>query len=114
MCARVVILGRMSPMARGPDDWVGGILSRLSRHEPPPVSLDAILERGRRRRQKQLLIGGGVLAAATILLAVVWGGSSEPPVHLDLHIIDVQETTDGQVQIETASWSAVPEEARGP
>jgi len=92
------------------------MLSRLPRQEPPSVSLEEILERGRRQRQRRLLIGGGVAtaAAALVLLLALWTGSPEPPVHLDLNVVDVLEEEAVDVQPETAAWMAVPREAQGP
>ena len=69
------------------------MLSRLPRQDPPSLSLDELLERGRCQRRRRLLIGGGVAtaAAALILLLALWTGSPEPPVHLDLNVVDVLE-----------------------
>lgn len=103
----------MTPMRHGPDDWMRGLLGKLPRHEPPELTLEAIIDSGRRRaRRRGLAISGGVLAAAAILLSIALGGDREPPVHLDIQIVDVPDPPDADT--ETAAWFAVPEEARNP
>lgn len=104
-------------MARGPDEWVKGMLSRLPRQEPPSsVSLEEILERGRRQHQRRLLVGGGVAAvlAGLLALSALLTGSEGPPVHLDLKVVDVPHEPAVDIQPETASWMAFPREAQGP
>jgi hypothetical protein len=108
----------MSGMSRGSDEWVRGVLSKLPRQDPPSLSLEEILERGRLQRRRRLMIGGGlaVAAAGAILLVVsLFGGTAEPPPeHLDLKVVDVPSEDGVEPQPETLSWVAIPQEAQGP
>jgi hypothetical protein len=78
------------------------------------VTLEAILERGRLRRRRVVLGTAGIAAAAAILIAmfVTFVPSSEPPVHLDIEVVDIPDP--GAQPGDVAAWIAAPEEARRP
>jgi hypothetical protein len=73
----------------GPDRWSEELLDRLPRQEPPPIPLEAILERWRGARRRRALAGGLLLAAALLLGVLLQRPAVEPPVHLNLQIIEV-------------------------
>ena len=103
----------MAPNAHGPDEWVRELFDRVQPVEPPTVSLDTIVAEWRQRRRRWVAAGVGVAASIALLLMVALGGSEpEPPVHLDILIVDVPEAPDDDV--DTAAWYSMPEEARNP
>ena len=63
-----------------------------------------------------MLAGAGAVTTVAILLAVALGGpaAAEPPVHLDIKIVDVADPPEDETDNGTAAWFAAPEEARNP
>ena len=102
----------MTEMRHGSDKWMRDLTARLPREDPPELSLQAIVDLGRRRARQRASILGGIVAGAALLLAIALGGDREPPVHLDIQIVDVPEPPDSEV--ETAAWFGVPDEVRNP
>jgi hypothetical protein len=105
----------MKSPAEGPDRWLEETMGQVSRHEAPPVPLAAILERwqtGRRRRA----VAGGLMLAATAMLGMVLVRSPvpEPPIHLNLHIVDVTATGIGEEVPVVPGLEQDPEELRVP
>ncbi|MHC4933480.1 MAG: hypothetical protein ACYTGV_14950 [Planctomycetota bacterium] len=80
----------MSSPAEGPDRWLEEAMDKVPRHEAPPVPLEAILERWQTGRRRRAVAGGLLLAAAAMVgMVLVRSPAPEPPVHLELNIVDV-------------------------
>ena len=71
------------------DDGLERLLRRLERQPPPDVPLESIFERWQRRRRKGWALGGLGVAAALVVGAVLLSGPREPPVHVQLQMVDV-------------------------
>ena len=102
----------MTTIRPGSDEWMRDLTASLRREDPPGLSLQAIVDLGRRRARRRATAFGGIVAGAALLLAIALGGNREPPVHLDIQIVDVPDPLDDDT--ETAAWFGVPEEARNP
>ena len=102
----------MTEIRHGSDNWMRDLTARLPREDPPELSLQAIVDLGRRRARKRATVFGGIVASTALLLAIALGGDREPPVHLDIQIVDVLDPPDADP--ETAAWFGAPEEAKGP
>ena len=80
----------MNSPADGPDRWLEEALGKVPRQEAPPVPLEAILERWQTGRRRRAVTGGLLLAAVALLcMALIRSPAPEPPVHLQLHIVDI-------------------------
>jgi len=71
------------------DEGLERLLRRLDRHSPPDVPLESIFERWHRRRRKGWALGGLGAAAALLAGAILLSGNGEPPVHVELQMVDV-------------------------
>ncbi len=102
----------MTGIRHGSDKWMRDLTARLPREDPPELSLQAIVDLGRRRARRRAAIFGGIVTGAALLLAIALGGDREPPVHLDILIVDVFDPPDAD--LETAAWFGAPDEAKNP
>ncbi|MHC4135870.1 MAG: hypothetical protein ACYTDU_11825 [Planctomycetota bacterium] len=71
------------------DEGLERLLRRLDRHPPPDVPLELIFERWERRRRKGWALGGLGAAAALLVGAILLSENGEPPVHVQLQMVDV-------------------------
>jgi len=81
----------MSPLRDGPlgaDEGISDALRSLQRHEPPAVSLDAILDRWQLRRRNAMLSAALALGACFLAFILVPSPPAETPVHLRIRVIE--------------------------
>ena len=71
------------------DEGLDRLLRRLDRHPAPDVPLEFIFERWERRRRRGWALGGLGAAAALLAGAILLSGNGEPPVHVELQMVDV-------------------------
>lgn len=71
------------------DEGLERLLRRLDRHPPPDVPLEAVFERWQRRRRRGWALGGLGAAAALLLGVTLLSQNGEPPVHVELQMVDV-------------------------
>jgi len=73
------------------------ILGGLPRHEPPSIPLDLLLVRLAAARRRTLAGVSATIAAGLILGLTLRSAPQDPPVHLDLHVVqvDVGESVGG-------------------
>ena len=71
------------------DDGLERLLRRLERRPPPDVPLESILERWQHHRRRGWALGGLGAAAALLVGAILLSGPREPPVHVQLQMVDV-------------------------
>ena len=87
----------MVPLDQGPDWGIFRLLRGLPRESAPDLPLDAVFERWEHGRRRSFAFAGVAIAAvliAAVLLqptGLFWPSGGDPPVHLDLRIIDVTE-----------------------
>ena len=107
----------MAPIDPGSDHQLARVLGRLRRKPAPPVSMDAVLARWRRSRRRRTWAATGLSVAALVLLGFWMRRQTEPeqpPVHLDLRVIDVVPDETGLPQDVLADLFGRPREVRGP
>jgi hypothetical protein len=89
------------------DEGLVRMLRGVERHPPPDVPLEAIFERMQRQRRRGWALGGFGAAAALLAGAILLTGEAEPPVHVQLQIVDVPAADLADVRPDSAS----PQEA---
>jgi hypothetical protein len=107
----------MAPIDPGSDHRLARILGQLRREPAPSISMDAVLERWRRGRRRRAWLGAGISVAALVLLGF-WmrkqSAPDQPPVHLELRVVDVVPDESGLPQDVLADLFGRPREVRGP
>ena len=73
-----------------PAEELRRILSGLPRQDPPAIPLDLLLVRLADARRRSFAMIAGTIAAGLILALTVRSVPQEPPVHLDLHVVQVE------------------------
>ena len=104
----------MGTEQHGPDDGIGKLLSGLPRHDPPDTPLAAILERWRMRRRNALTFAGLGLAAGLLAIFLVLPKPVDPPVHLQLRVVDSSLLQPVDQLPTPPSSEGVPTEIQGP
>jgi hypothetical protein len=107
----------MAPIDPGSDHRLARILGHLRRKPAPKVSMDEVLDRWRKRRRRRTWMAAGISAAAVVLLAFWIRSQStpdQPPVHLELHVVDVVPGEAGLPEDVLADVFGQPREVRGP
>ena len=72
-----------------PAEELRRILGGLPRHDPPAIPLDLLLVRLAEARRRTFAAVSATIAAGLILGLTVRSVPREPPVHLDLHVVEV-------------------------
>lgn len=72
-----------------PAEELRRILSGLPRHEPPAIPLDLLLVRLAEARRRTFAAVSATIAAGLILGLTLRSAPQDPPVHLDLHVVQV-------------------------
>jgi hypothetical protein len=72
-----------------PAEELRRILGGLQRHEPPAIPLELLLVRLAEARRRTFAAVSATIAAGLILGLTVRSVPQEPPVHLDLHVVQV-------------------------
>jgi len=77
-----------------PAEELRRILSRLPRHDPPDIPLERLLLQLAAARRRTFAAVAAAVAAGLILTLTIRTVPIDPPVHLDLHVVNIDSADD--------------------